>query len=217
MQHSTYQLRLILVCLFGLCMAYFEAAVVVYLRELYYPEGFSLPLKVIDRHVLHVELGREAASLLMILSAAALAGRRFWERFGYFLIIFGVWDIFYYVWLAVTLRWPASLLEWDVLFLIPRPWLGPVLAPVLVALLMIVFGITITHLCYRGRVFRPTLISVILFMVGTGAILYSFMHDTNAVYNLAMPQPYMYWLLAVGLLCYIMGFLHAWRRSLVAE
>ena len=42
---------------------------------------------------------------------------------------FGLWDICYYVWLWVILRWPASLLDFDVLFLIPLPWIGPVLAP----------------------------------------------------------------------------------------
>jgi len=33
-----------------------------------------------------------------------------------------------------------SLLDWDILFLLPLPWWGPVLAPVLIALLMIVWG-----------------------------------------------------------------------------
>jgi len=194
-------------------MACFEAAVVVYLRALFYPEGFSLPLKIIDRPILNVEIGREAASLLMILSVAALAGRRFWERFGYFLIIFGLWDIFFYAWLWVMIGWPQSLTTWDVLFLIPRPWLAPVIAPLSVALVMVLIGGVITALYARARSFRPTLVSFLLAIVGTGAILYSFMHDTNAVYNLALPQLYMYWLLAAGLLLYIVGFLHAWRRS----
>jgi len=213
LNRQKYVTKLFLACLFGLCMAYFEAAVVVYLRELYYPDGFSLPLKIIDRHILSVEVGREAASLFMILSVAAIAGRRFWERFGYFLVVFGVWDIFYYVWLWVTIGWPASLVEWDVLFLIPRPWLAPVIAPMLVALLIILFGTVITRLYARGRSFRPTLVWFVLSLLGTAAILYSFMHDTSAVYHLTMPQPYLYWLLMVGLLLYILGFLHAWRGS----
>jgi hypothetical protein len=210
----SYGYRLTSVVLFGLCMAYFEAAVVVYLRELIYPEGFSLPLRIIPGDILRVEIAREAASLLMIMSVAALAGRRFWERFGYFLIIFGVWDIFYYVWLWVTIDWPSSLVEWDILFLIPRPWLAPVIAPMLIALLMVLFGLVITRLYARGKTFQPTVVLVTLTILGTGDILYSFMHDTNAVYNFQMPQPYLYWLLTVGLVCYLLGFLHAWLRSI---
>ena len=36
--------------------------------------------------------------------------------------------------------WPKSLFDWDILFLLPLPWWGPVLAPVCIALLMIVGG-----------------------------------------------------------------------------
>ena len=55
------------------------------------------------------------------------------EEFAGFVVVFGVWDIFYYVFLRVLVTWPASLLDWDILFLIPLPWVGPVLAPVLIA------------------------------------------------------------------------------------
>lgn len=213
MNRVSYQTQLSLVVLFAVCMAYFEATVVVYLRELYYPEGFSLPLKTLDRNILRVEIWREAFSLLMILSVAALAGRRFWERCGYFLIIFGVWDVFYYVWLYVTLGWPASLLTWDVLFLIPRPWIGPVIAPVMVALSLVVMGFLMVRLFEKGYEFKPTLIGAGLFVVGSVVILYSFMHDSNATYDLEPPQPYKYWLLVIGLVMYAVGFWHAWRRA----
>ena len=36
--------------------------------------------------------------------------------------------------------WPTSLFDWDILFLLPLPWWGPVLAPVCIAVLMIVWG-----------------------------------------------------------------------------
>ncbi len=55
-------------------------------------------------------------------------------------VAFGVWDIFYYVFLKVMCDWPRSLFDWDILFLLPLPWWGPVLAPVSIALLMIVWG-----------------------------------------------------------------------------
>jgi hypothetical protein len=49
---------------------------------------------------------------------------------------FALWDIFYYIWLYVLLRWPPGLMTVDVLFLIPRPWIAPVLVPVVISLLM---------------------------------------------------------------------------------
>jgi hypothetical protein len=55
-------------------------------------------------------------------------------------LAFGVWDIFYYVFLKVLTGWPHSLMDWDILFLLPLPWWGPVIAPVSIAVLMILWG-----------------------------------------------------------------------------
>src|SRR3972149_9492425 len=135
--------KILWVMIFAVAIALVESAVVVYLRELHYPEGFRFPLKLIIDKTVIVELYREIATVIMLLSIGALVGKIFWERFAYFLIAFGVWDIFYYVWLKVAIGWPVSILDWDILFLIPVPWIGPVIAPVLVSLLMIVAGVRI--------------------------------------------------------------------------
>ena len=74
---------------------------------------------------------REAATLVMLLAVGMLAGADVAPRLGYTAIAFGVWDIFYYVFLRVIGGWPRSLFDWDILFLLPLPWWGPVLAPVL--------------------------------------------------------------------------------------
>jgi hypothetical protein len=44
----------------------------------------------------------------------------------------------------VMCGWPHTLLDWDVLFLLPLPWWGPVLAPVSIALLMILWGTVVS-------------------------------------------------------------------------
>jgi hypothetical protein len=88
----------------------------------------------------NVELWREAATLVMIAAVGLLAGRTWRQRAGYGAVAFGVWDIFYYVFLRVICGWPKTLLDWDILFLLPLPWWAPVLAPVSIALLMIVWG-----------------------------------------------------------------------------
>jgi hypothetical protein len=148
---STAQTRWLLVVLFAIGMAWVESASVYYLRamtdriEPY--QANPLPIHgVIGR----VELIREAATLVMLLTLGMLAGRTWPRRLGYTAIAFGVWDIFYYVFLQVICGWPRSLLDWDVLFLLPLPWWGPVLAPVSIALLMIVWGTLVSQFTDPG-------------------------------------------------------------------
>jgi hypothetical protein len=88
----------------------------------------------------YVELWREAATLVMLATLGLIAGRTWRQRAGYAAMAFGAWDIFYYVFLRLISGWPRTLLDWDILFLLPLPWWGPVLAPVSVALVMILWG-----------------------------------------------------------------------------
>ena len=214
MAQAEYRTRIILILLFGVAMAYVETMAVVYLRELLYPEGFSFPLKLMPLNLIVMELFRELASIAMLVAVAGIAGKKFWQRFGYFIILFGTWDIFYYVWLKVTIGWPFSLFDWDILFLIPIPWIGPVIAPVLVALLMVITGLSITSLFARGYTFRPTALTWVLSAVATAALLFSFMRDTGATLHQQMPQPYMYGLLIVGLLLNLIAYLVSYRKTI---
>lgn len=135
--------NLILLSVYAVGMAYVEAAVVVYLRKLYYPDDpvNIFPLQFLTVIDWAVELGREAATVVMILSVAWLAERGSASRaFAAFLYVFGVWDLCYYAWLKVLIGWPLSWLDWDVLFLIPSVWLGPWICPALVSVLFIVWG-----------------------------------------------------------------------------
>lgn len=116
---------------YGLAMGVLEAVVVVYLRELYYPRGFDFPMAVMPTRVYAAEVVREVCTIVMLLGVALLAGRTLLQRWASFLLSFAIWDLAYYAGLKAFLGWPDSLLAWDILFLIPVPWLGPVLAPVL--------------------------------------------------------------------------------------
>lgn len=208
-----YRTRLAAAVLFGVAFGYVESAIVVYLRALIYPDGFRFPLRIFSEQLLVIELCREAATLLMLLAVATAMGRRFWERFGYFCILFGVWDICYYVWLKITIDWPASLLDWDILFLIPLPWISPVIAPVLISIAMIVAGVGITNLYHRSGHLRAGVVTWVAGVVATLLILYSFMRDTGATLHQQMPQPYAHGLLIAGLVLYLVGYVVAYRRS----
>ncbi len=205
--------KLIILAIFAIAMAYFEAAVVVYLRRIFYPGGFSFPLVPIDTDMIAVEIFREFATMIMLATVAILTARRFWKRFAAFMYVFGIWDIFYYVWLKAILDWPASLLDWDILFLIPIPWIGPVIAPCLISILMITVGYYILRLYDRGIEFRVAPLSWLCGILGTAVILFSFMWDFDATLRQQMPQDYMYSLLATGLIIYVIGFVISCRRS----
>jgi hypothetical protein len=207
MNRDTFIWKVFWIILFAISMAFVEAAVVVYLRAIYYPEGFRFPLRAITDYKIVVELFREFATILMLLSVSMLSGRKLYERFAYFMIAFGVWDIFYYIWLKVSLDWPSTIFEWDILFLIPLPWIGPVIAPVSISILLIIFGVFIAYLFQKGREFKPTLISYIFALAGAVVILYSFMKDTDATLHQRLPQPYQYELLIIGELFFIGAFL----------
>jgi hypothetical protein len=149
--------RLSIVILFSVAFAYIESAVVVYLRVIFHPDGFSFPLPVFDlnplwRRLILTEVGREAATLVIIAAGGWLFGGNRRQRWAYALVIFAVWDIFYYVWLKVLLDWPASIMDWDILFLIPMAWASPVLYPVLVSIAMFGFAVAIL---WRDETNRP--------------------------------------------------------------
>ncbi|NOX37339.1 MAG: hypothetical protein GXO78_07370 [Calditrichaeota bacterium] len=134
--------------LYAIAMAFLEAAVVVYLRELYYPENILqiFPPKMFTPLDFVVELGREASTLIMMLSVAFLAIPGNATRiFAAFVYQFGVWDVFYYIWLKVTIGWPVRWGEWDILFLIPWAWFGPWLTPVVIALLFAIWGLLVLN------------------------------------------------------------------------
>ena len=99
--------RLTWLTIYAVAMAYLESAVVVYLRAIYYPHGFDFPLAPMPPGMAAIEIGREAATLIMLLGVAALAGADRWERFLAFCVAFGVWDIFYYAWLWIFIRLAA--------------------------------------------------------------------------------------------------------------
>jgi hypothetical protein len=163
---------IIVVSGFSIAMAALESAVVVYLRALYYPDGFTVAMKMIDQKILLIEIAREAATVVMLMGVGWLAGKNFKDRFAYFLLSFAVWDIFYYLWLKVFINWPTSMFEWDILFLIPFTWLGPVLAPVICSVTMILLSLVILK---SNKQLTIGLWSLLI--VGSAVILYTFLKD----------------------------------------
>ena len=138
--------RWAIVMAFAIAMACVEAACVFYIRAFVDRiEPYQANPLPIHGALGNVELWREAATLVMIATVALLAGGTWRRRAGYAAVAFGVWDIFYYVFLRLISGWPRTLLDWDILFLLPLPWWGPVLAPVSIALVMVLWGTLATQ------------------------------------------------------------------------
>ena len=127
--------KIITLAVYALAIALVEAAVVVYLRELYYPKGFFIQtaadLQIIPWKILRVEMWREAATIVMLAAVSFLAFDRLKEKLWVFIFAFSLWNIGYYLFLYTFLRWPPSLGAIDVYFLIPWPWIGSVWFPIL--------------------------------------------------------------------------------------
>ena len=167
--------------MFAIAMAYVESATVVFIRRIYGISDLLLDIPPFDPVLAPIEVGRELATLIMLLAVGCAVGKSLQSRLSYTFIIFGVWDIFYYIWLRLFIGWPISLFSPDILFLIPLPWWGPVIAPVLIACLMVVGGILTVISDDKGRKIRFSAFDWISLIAGLLIILYSFMEDALAI------------------------------------
>jgi hypothetical protein len=207
-----------IVVIFSIAFAYIEAAVVVYLREIFHPDGFTFPLATFGlaprwKPLLRTEIGREAATIVLIFTGSWISGKNRHQRFAYFLTIFAVWDIFYYVWLKVLLDWPSSIMDWDILFLIPNTWASAVLYPVLVSITILIFAAVILYRDAHGKTIRVTWADWLVFIIAGIIVVVSFCtpgpHVTQPDF-----ESYFYWpLFAAGLLLAVGMFVKCLLKS----
>ncbi len=169
--------KLIIITVFAIAMALFECAVVIYLREIMYPDGFKFPLAPIHPHLLLTELFREASTLVMLICISLLAAKTFSHRFAWFVYSFAIWDIFYYVFLWLLLGWPESLMTWDVLFLIPATWTGPVITPLIITVLMLLLSLAILVPGAKGKNTRLRTVEWAGLIAGSLVVVIAFIAD----------------------------------------
>jgi len=136
---------------YAAAFGYVEAMVVVYLRRLEnMPPGLdyaqiwaarsltlssaSIESEMRRLGIWTTELTREAATIVLLVSAACAAHKTLRARIAVFGYTFAVWDITYYVWLRLWTGFPRSLASTDIYFLVPIGWYGPVWFPVLIVM-----------------------------------------------------------------------------------
>jgi len=202
--------RLTWLALYALAMGWLEAAVVVYLRAIFYPGGFGFPLVPLPPAMAAIEVAREAATIVMILAVAAVAAAGAWEGFLNFAFVFGLWDLAYYAGLRLALGWPGALTTPDILFLIPVPWVGPVLAPVIVSLLLVAGSVTLLRMRSAAGVgaeaLRPRAREWGTGLAGGLLIIFTFTIDAGAVLAGGAAPPYRWWLFGAGVVLGGAGF-----------
>ena len=223
--------RWIWVAVFAVAFAWVESAIVVYLREIFYEGSFSFPLtvnwengKYVGNDLTRIEFLREAATIIMLATVGLIAGKNPMQRFSFFMISFGIWDIFYYIWLYVMIGWPESLMTWDILFLIPLPWVGPVITPVLIALAMTIAGTFIIYfdeIGYKIRFFWYDWLTVL----GCGFLMIvAFCWDWKNIVQLpdgnnysGMPNPFLWGLYLPAYIFSVVYFFFRMRRIISSQ
>lgn len=170
-----------LLAIFSIAMGLMEAIVVVYLRNLYYPLGFSFPLNDLPKQIVILEWVREITTLTMIGCVAILCGQKMIQRIAYFLYSMGIWDVVYYLGLKVILNWPESPNTWDILFLIPVIWIAPVWAPIICSLVMITFAILLEHFRKYQHLQRLYKDEWALLLVGATIIIIAFLWESGSL------------------------------------
>jgi hypothetical protein len=215
--------RWIWVVCFAIAFAWVESSVVVYLWEIYYGGLFNFPIiiewdggKVVTDKLMRIEFGREIATMIMLISVGWAGGRNAVQRFCLFMIGFGVWDLFYYIWLWVMVGWPESLMTWDLLFLLPLPWVGPVIAPTLIAMTMLVVGSLMLFYDGIGRLIQFRWYDWVVEFGCAFFIISSFCWDWKNIIRLpdglprsGLPSPFAWWLFLPP---YVFSVIYFWVR-----
>lgn len=205
------------VAAYACAMAYLESAVVVYLqRALAMTPATLFPLR--EQTTLgglgSIEVGREVATLVMLVAVGWLAGRTFTESLAWTALAFGIWDIGYYFWLWIFLDWPTSLGTTDLLFLLPVPWVAPIWAPILISVALIFFGILVLRNNQRGKPLVLLSRDWTLLIAGGLVVIASFTLDAGRVRDGGMPAPFAWPVFSVGLMLALLGI---WRPLRISK
>lgn len=221
------------IVIFGVAFGYVEAAVVVYLRELSRPAAERIDpgrptsdlfpllppaaLKASSNpplwETLKIEIGREAATLVMLAAVALAIGQSGTEAAAAFLMAFGVWDIAFYGFLKIFIGWPASLLTWDLLFLLPVPWAGPVLAPVVVSISMIGASYLALRRSAAGKPLHLGMLHRLGILLGGATIFLSFTWSFRYLLAGGTPHHFNWGLFILGEALGVGVFLHALNQQ----
>ena len=206
--------RLLGVFLFACAMGLLEAICVVYLRRLTMPVGTAANHPATPPGTLPIEHIRETCTLIMLFTVAWMTASNWRSRTAHFFFMFGIWDITYYVGLKWFAHWPVSWLQWDCLFLIPVPWYGPVLAPVLISSYLVLACCLFLAREHSETKVRLSLPVLALQLLGFLLWYWSFVKDSDLIQAHGYAGiSYSWSLFACGLIVVVLGLWLATRMG----
>jgi hypothetical protein len=167
--------RLSAVSIYAIAMGYLESAVVIYLRQTAFGNSIQVfPMRFLEPRLGGIELAREAATIIMLLTVGYLAGKNRFQQLMFFIYSFAIWDIFYYMFLKLLTGWPGSFGDFDVLFLIPIIWISPVICPILISLLLTSASAILILFAGKSKDLKIPPSGAAAFLIGAATVFYSF-------------------------------------------
>jgi len=199
---------------YAVAMAYLESAIVVYLTgALGGQVGVVFPLQPVSAvgSYAAIEMGREAATIVMIAAVGLLVGQTGLERLAWAAVVFGVWDIAYYGWLWVFTSWPGSLGATDLLFLLPVSWAGPVWSPIAVSAALIGVGLAAARRLRAGHALHVDARHWAAGLAGGVTVILSYTMDTGSLLAGGLPGTYLWPVFVAGMALALGAAAHALR------
>jgi hypothetical protein len=219
------------IVIFSIAFAWVESSIVVYLRKIYFDGGFGFPLLIKwedGKHIIdplvRIEFGREIATIIILIAVGWITGRNRFQKFCFFMIAFGIWDIFYYIWLYVMVSWPESLMTWDLLFYVPLPWVGPVITPLSIASAMVAAGSLIIYFDEKGYEIRWRWYDMAVELSCAAIMITAFCWDWKNILQVpgdivrtGIPNPFAWWLYLPAYFFSIIYFVVRLKQSIVSD
>lgn len=204
--------KLFLLFILAAAFGIIEGSVAIYLRPVFNQADFNFEIKILQpekmngtqKKILATEVWREFFTLILIGAAAAIAADSIIRWAGYYVFIFSIWDLFYYLWIFMRVNWPTSLFSWDILFLIPKMWLAPVIVPILISTVGLVISLMVIRILdkFRTAVFDlqhwvPLVLALVFWLI-------SFLNKSSAGMT-DFPQNYSWSLFIIGMIFALAG------------
>ena len=141
-----------LIALTALCVAlgYVDAVATFYVRgtlEVAQEGGdfARASVEAMPARTVALEQTRQAATVLVLITVAVVAGRNALQQWGTFAFTLGSWQVLRYAAIRTITNWPESLSSTDALVLTPRPLYAPVWMALAGGLALAALGVTLVR------------------------------------------------------------------------
>lgn len=139
-----------LIAVAALCIAvgYIDAVATFYVRGMLQvaQEGGGFAQAVTEAmppRIVALEQTRQAATALVLIALAVVAGRNLQQQFGTAFYALGGWIVFRYVAIRTITDWPTAMTDTDTVLYLPHAVYAPVWMPIVIGLGTAAIGVTL--------------------------------------------------------------------------